>query len=115
MPELADRMERDVERLRHAVHGRVFAGYGEDGKERWEDASPEACERVAIRLLEDWYYKANKLAAGARALERIMADHGLMVKPRELAAVMDEEERRYDTYAYSFEVEAMLDEAEGIR
>lgn len=115
MPTLAGKMERDVERLRQAMHGRVFAGYDEDGEEMYDAASPEACEGVAVKLLEDWYCKANRLAACGRALERIMADHGWRYKPRELYAVMDEEVRRYDTYAYSFEVEEMLDEAEGVR
>lgn len=115
MPTLAGKMERDVERLRQAMHGRVLAGYGDDDEMLFDDASPEDCERVAVGLLEGWYHEANRLAACGRALERIMADHGWRYKPRELYAIMDEEVRRYDTYAYSFEVEEMLDEAEGVR
>ncbi|MBP5718027.1 MAG: hypothetical protein J6X53_03490, partial [Abditibacteriota bacterium] len=91
----------DRERISHALRGELMCGEDENGF-LYRKATPEECSLCILNAYDNCAYRALELAAGGRAMERIMKEHGLICGEtytlQEYMEAKEEELQRYKDY-----------------
>lgn len=112
---MAQAMEMDKERVRHAMFNELVVGEDENGFV-YERATREECHKFVMETLDGWYFTAKQLADCGRAMERLLEARGVDWKRSlpEFMALMDEESEKFGGFVYEHDIDDMLEEAEGI-
>ena len=101
--------EFDKERVRHALRGELMCGEDESGFV-YEAAPRQECDRYVLGVIDKWYFTAKQLADSGKAMERIMAGHGMRVDMWEYMAELNMAEQERDGYVYEHQLDELRDE-----
>ena len=102
----------DMERVKKALDGYLMTGEDIAGL-IYEPAPKEECDRFIIEKFESWYFKVKQLADFGRAFERLAKNHHWHYNMFELFELMEEESHRFNDYVYEYELEEVIEEAQG--